>query len=111
MSAFRNVTFAMRRSSFVLYRFSQRAGLQTSAGRLSVKESELGNEERAKEVEEHKQDLLRKQKEGKGHWKEPLASDSESIIKADRDEIDATEETIKQLQKETERTAEHEYKK
>ena len=41
----------------------------------------LGNEERAKEVEEHKQDLLKKQKEGKGHWKEPLASDSESIVR------------------------------
>lgn len=42
--------------------------------------SNLGNEQRAKEVEEHKQDLLKKQKEGKGHWKEPLASDSESIV-------------------------------
>ena len=43
--------------------------------------SNLGNEERAKEVEEHKQDLLKKQKAGKGHWKEPLASDSESIVR------------------------------
>ncbi|OCL08966.1 hypothetical protein AOQ84DRAFT_317609 [Glonium stellatum] len=105
MSALRNLTFATRRGSLASYHLSQRAGIQTSAARLSGKESKLGHEDRAKEVEEHKEDLLKKQKEGKGHWKEPLASDSESIIKADRGEIDATDETIKKLQKETEKIA------
>ncbi|WYZ37611.1 hypothetical protein EsH8_II_001117 [Colletotrichum jinshuiense] len=32
----------------------------------------------------HKQDSLSKQKQGKGHWKPELASDSEEAIKADR---------------------------
>ncbi|KAF9878480.1 hypothetical protein CkaCkLH20_03972 [Colletotrichum karsti] len=34
--------------------------------------------------EKHKQDSLSKQKQGKGHWKPELASDSEEAIKADR---------------------------
>ncbi|OLN86287.1 hypothetical protein CCHL11_04186 [Colletotrichum chlorophyti] len=34
--------------------------------------------------EKHKQDSLAKQKEGKGHWKPELASDSEEAVKADR---------------------------
>ncbi|GJC87673.1 mitochondrial carrier protein [Colletotrichum tofieldiae] len=36
--------------------------------------------------EKHKQDSLSKQKQGKGHWKSELASDSEEAIKADRNE-------------------------
>ncbi|KXH42039.1 hypothetical protein CNYM01_08389 [Colletotrichum nymphaeae SA-01] len=36
--------------------------------------------------EKHKQESLSKQKQGKGHWKPELASDSEEAIKADRDE-------------------------
>ena len=38
------------------------------------------NEGRADEVERKKQDLLKKQKEGKADWEEGLASDSESIV-------------------------------
>lgn len=34
--------------------------------------------------ERHKQDSLAKQKQGKGHWKPELASDSEESVKADR---------------------------
>lgn len=30
--------------------------------------------------EKHKQDLLQKQKDGKGHWKPELASDSEEAV-------------------------------
>jgi hypothetical protein len=41
---------------------------------------QLGQDGRHDEVEREKQDLLQKQKEGKGHWKEQLASDSESIV-------------------------------
>ncbi|KAK2003145.1 hypothetical protein LX36DRAFT_707313 [Colletotrichum falcatum] len=36
--------------------------------------------------ERHKQDSLSKQKQGKGHWKSELASDSEEAVKADRHE-------------------------
>lgn len=32
-------------------------------------------------MQEKKEDLLKKQKEGKGHWEESLASDSESIVR------------------------------
>lgn len=32
------------------------------------------------EIEHHKQDQLKKKEEGKNHWKEELASDSESMV-------------------------------
>ncbi|EKG19375.1 hypothetical protein MPH_03238 [Macrophomina phaseolina MS6] len=84
---------------------AQRMGFQTSAIRLAGKESKLHHEGRPEEVEQHKQDLLKKTKEGKGHWKDELASDSESIIKAGRGEVEASQETIEKLQKETEELA------
>ncbi|KAK1065010.1 hypothetical protein LTR74_008286 [Friedmanniomyces endolithicus] len=74
------------------------------------KESELHNENRGEEAEAHKQDQLRKQKEGKGHWKDELASDSESIVKADRNEMGSAKENIEELQKETTRLANEEKK-
>jgi hypothetical protein len=39
------------------------------------------SEGRADEVEKKKQEQLQKQKDGKGHWEEQLASDSESIVR------------------------------
>jgi len=41
----------------------------------------IDNEGRAEEVEKKKQEHLSKQKEGKGHWEEQLASDSESAVR------------------------------
>ncbi len=35
-------------------------------------------------IEQHKQDSLAKQKQGKAHWKPELASESEASVKADR---------------------------
>ncbi|KAK8250494.1 hypothetical protein HDK77DRAFT_425331 [Phyllosticta capitalensis] len=84
---------------------AQRMGFQTSALRLAGKESTLNQEGRAEEAEAHKQDQLRKQKQGKGHWKDELASDSESAVKADRGEVDASSDTIQKLQKEGEKLA------
>jgi len=40
----------------------------------------IDQEGRADEAEHHKQDQLKKQKEGKGHWVDELASDSESAV-------------------------------
>ena len=40
----------------------------------------LGKEDRADEVERAKHEQLREQKEGRGQWKDELASDSESIV-------------------------------
>ncbi|KAI1636783.1 hypothetical protein F4809DRAFT_607750 [Biscogniauxia mediterranea] len=52
--------------------------------------------------EKHKQDLLTKQKQGKGHWKPELASDSEEAVKADR----SAAEDVRTMQERTKRTAE-----
>jgi hypothetical protein len=52
----------------------------------------------------HKTDSLEKQKQGKGHWKPELASDSEEAVKADRSGR-GPEETAK-LQERTKRAAE-----
>ncbi|KAF2472032.1 uncharacterized protein BDR25DRAFT_302835 [Lindgomyces ingoldianus] len=80
---------------------AQRAAIhQTVATRYAGKETALGHEGRKDEIEREKDDLLKKHKEGKGHWKEQLASDSESIVKADRGEVEASKETIKELQEE-----------
>ncbi|KAF2842137.1 hypothetical protein M501DRAFT_998389 [Patellaria atrata CBS 101060] len=98
MAYLRNVSFIARRTPIT---FFQRAGLRTTAIRFAGKESALHHEGRAEEVEKEKHDQLRKQKEGKGEWKSSLASDSESIIKADRGEVDASEDTIKKLQEES----------
>jgi hypothetical protein len=40
----------------------------------------LDNPDLAEQNEKHKQDLLNKQKEGKGHWKPELASNSEEAV-------------------------------
>lgn len=54
-----------------------------------------------REIESAKEDHLARAKTGNRHWKEELASQSESIIKAERGEIEANEETIQKLQKES----------
>ncbi len=57
--------------------------------------------------EKHKQDMLAKQKQGKGHWKPELASDSEEAVKADRARGDGQpQEDIAKLQERTKSTAE-----
>ncbi|KAF1968360.1 hypothetical protein BU23DRAFT_558591 [Bimuria novae-zelandiae CBS 107.79] len=100
MSAIRGL--AARHTPFA---FSQRmtasAGFHRSALRAAGKESHLHDEGRADEVGKAKDEQLKKVQEGKGHWEEGLASDSESIVKADRGEAEASEETIKKLQEET----------
>ncbi|CAD0086395.1 unnamed protein product, partial [Aureobasidium vineae] len=65
----------------------------------------ISSEGRADEAERIKNEQIEKQKQGKGEWHEEIASDSESIVKADRGDIKADADTIKQLQKETEKLA------
>ncbi|RMY17520.1 hypothetical protein D0867_05976 [Hortaea werneckii] len=67
-------------------------------------------EGRAEEAEREKQEQLKEQREGKGHWKDELASDSESIVKADRNDMKNTQATISELQKEAAKQAEKEKK-
>lgn len=40
----------------------------------------LDNEKRPEEVSKLKDEHIKKQKEGKGHWEEGLASESESAV-------------------------------
>ncbi|KAL9629136.1 MAG: hypothetical protein Q9164_007006 [Protoblastenia rupestris] len=69
----------------------------------------LDDDVRKKAIDEHKNDQLDKQKEGKGHWKRELSSNSESAIKADREEITNAEDDIAKLQKQTSGTMEEDH--
>ena len=52
-------------------------------------------------------DSLKKQKEGKGHWKPELASDSEEAVKADRSgPKESASDAMKRLQERTKAAAE-----
>ncbi|KAI9859170.1 MAG: hypothetical protein M1830_006318, partial [Pleopsidium flavum] len=63
-----------------------------------------------KEIDHHKNDQLQKQKEGKGHWKGELSSNSEANVKADRAETDSSPDGIKKLQEETTKFAKSQHK-
>lgn len=52
------------------------------------------------ELESTKQDQLQEQKEGKGRWREDLASSGESNIAADRQKVEDHDSHIKELQQE-----------
>jgi len=66
-----------------------------------LKETDSHNPDQASQNEHHKQDQLAKQKEGKGHWKPELASDSEEAVNADRNHKDESPEALQ------EKTAHH----
>ncbi|KAM3424426.1 hypothetical protein BST61_g6431 [Cercospora zeina] len=75
------------------------------------KETSIGNEDpasRKAEIEHHKQAQLKEAKEGKNEWKEAVASDSESIAKADRGELKTDKGSIKELQEESVKVAKEE---
>ncbi|OAA79839.1 Mitochondrial carrier protein PET8 [Akanthomyces lecanii RCEF 1005] len=67
---------------------------------LSHKESSSNDD-----VDKHKLDSLRKQKDSAGHWKRELASDSEEAVKADKGH-GAASESVEQLQERTKKMAE-----
>jgi len=52
------------------------------------------------QVEQAKQDQLREQEQGKGRWREDLASHGESNIAADRQQVNDHEQHMKELQQE-----------
>ncbi|KXT00482.1 hypothetical protein AC578_4067 [Pseudocercospora eumusae] len=74
----------------------------------AAKETKPADEGRAEEIERVKLQQLREQKEGKNSWKEDIASDSESVVKADRGEIHNARDTISQLQEESAKAAQRE---
>ncbi len=49
-----------------------------------TKGNKQDREDLEKEREKHKHDSVQKAKDGKGHWKEELASDSEEAVAGDR---------------------------
>ncbi|KAK8086213.1 hypothetical protein PG994_001187 [Apiospora phragmitis] len=60
--------------------------------------------------EKHKEDLLSKHKDGKGHWKPELASNSEEAVKADRSTGGSSKEELAKLQEKTKKSAEETHK-
>ena len=52
------------------------------------------------QLEQAKQEQLKEQKEGKGRWREDLASHGESNIAADRQQVHDHDQHIKELQQE-----------
>ncbi|KAM0723994.1 hypothetical protein Q7P37_000985 [Cladosporium fusiforme] len=70
----------------------------SSAQQLRLKEDAARSPE---ETERIKKEQLQKQKEGKGHWHEELASASESHVAADKQNVNDHKEHIDDLQKQT----------
>jgi predicted secreted protein len=52
------------------------------------------------QVEQAKQEQLKEQQQGKGRWREDLASHGESNIAADKDKVDDHDAHMEELQKE-----------
>ncbi|KAL1879108.1 hypothetical protein VTK73DRAFT_7332 [Phialemonium thermophilum] len=105
-------------SRSVLQTLLGRAGLVSSAaipaaGRsfsvsssFALKES-MSKDPKPEEFDKHKQDSLSKQKQGKGHWKPELASESEESVKADRmGPKEAGDAAMRRLQDRTKEAAE-----
>ncbi|TVY41326.1 hypothetical protein LSUB1_G001815 [Lachnellula subtilissima] len=101
------MSFIYRTSRFAAARpvFASPSRAFTSSSMRALKESDRHNPDAAEANEKHKQDQLQKQKDGKGHWKPELASDSEEAITADRHEGHGS---IEEMQK---KTADHAEKK
>jgi len=95
-----NMLFAARIARPVAFRAAAPAYIRpfSQAQQLRLKEDANRSPE---ETERVKQEQLQKQKEGKGHWHEELASSSESHIAADKENINNHDEHINDLQKET----------
>ena len=55
----------------------------------------------AEELDAKKHEQIQKQKDGKGHWHEELASAGESNIAADKEKVHDHDEHMEDLQKET----------
>ncbi|KAI1300804.1 hypothetical protein F5Y03DRAFT_224328 [Xylaria venustula] len=91
-------------ASFIAIRQPVIAQRCFSGSTMSMKHKESTDE--GYDPEKHKEDLLAKQKSGKGHWKPELASDSEEAVKADR----TSHEDVATLQNRTKGHAEETHK-
>ncbi|OQD76477.1 hypothetical protein PENDEC_c004G05073 [Penicillium decumbens] len=80
---------------------SATSGFQTSAARRTLKESDKNRDELPDVYEAEKERQLKESKEGKGHWNDELASNSEASVKADRDETGAEDVNVESMQERT----------
>jgi hypothetical protein len=71
--------------------------------RLYIKEDASRSPE---QIEKKKQEQLKKQEKGDGHWHEELASSSESHVAADRDNVQDHDSHMSKLQEETKKKGE-----
>lgn len=67
------------------------AAFHSSPLRAALSESDRDHPDAAGKTEHHKEDSLKKQKEGKGEHKDELASDSESALKHDKHDLSVDE--------------------
>ncbi|EXJ55820.1 hypothetical protein A1O7_08751 [Cladophialophora yegresii CBS 114405] len=77
------------------------AGFHTSTARLGLSEDHAHNEGRAENIDRHKEDSLEKARTGRGEWKPELASQSEQITHAGKNEM-----TVEEMQNLTKQKAE-----
>jgi len=100
------MTSAMRSARSTAFRRAvQVRSFQTSRVLGASKETVEASEARKQEIEREKHAQLKNQKEGKNEWKDALASESESVVKADRGEVKADKSTIQELQNESAKAA------
>jgi len=85
-----------------------RSATFSTSSRLSIKED--GNRS-PEELEAKKNEQIQKQKDGKGHWHEELASAGEASIAADKDahKVDDHDSHMEDLQKQTAGQAQKEH--
>jgi len=84
----------------------QRSATISTSSRLLIKEDADRSPD---EIEAKKNEQIQKQKEGKGHWHEELASAGESNIAADKEKVHDHEEHMEDLQKQTAGQAQREH--
>jgi len=84
----------------------QRSATISTSSRLSIKEDASRTPE---ELDAKKHEQIQKQKDGKGHWHEDLASAGESNIKADKEKVHDHDQHMEDLQKESAGQAQKEH--
>lgn len=73
----------------------------SAQARLSLKEDHVKDDAKAEELDRIKHEQIEKQKQGKGHWHEELASSGEANVKADKHDINDHDSHMEDLQKQT----------
>lgn len=85
LSSFRPLSASLSRRTFA------------TTPRMCIKEDADRTPE---QLEQAKQEQLKEQQQGKGRWREDLASHGESNIAADKDKVDDHDAHMEELQKE-----------